>query len=89
MARLQAALEAAQEAAHEAGLTLIWDLAAPYSRVHPVELEAGLSAKRVARQHLYLEPDGDALPAQGYNVVLGNVLRDPWKEIWENPERVS
>jgi MoaA/NifB/PqqE/SkfB family radical SAM enzyme len=87
--RLPTALEAAQEAAHEAGLTLIWDLAAPYSRVHPVELEAGLSPKRVAHQHLYLEPDGDALPTQGYNVVLGNVLRDPWKEIWENPARTS
>lgn len=85
--RLQEALEVAQEAAHEAGLTLIWDLAAPYTYVHPIELEAGLPPERDARQHLYLEPDGDALPAQGYNVVLGNILRHRWEEIWENPVR--
>jgi len=85
--RLQAALQAAQEAAHAGNVTLIWDLAAPYSRVHPIELEAGLSSEQIARQHLYLEPDGDALPAQGYNIVLGNILRDPWKAIWGNTAR--
>jgi MoaA/NifB/PqqE/SkfB family radical SAM enzyme len=86
-AHLQAALEKAQEAVHQHGLTLIWDLAAPYSHVNPVEMEAGLPPEQVVRQHLYVEPDGDALPAQGYNVVLGNLLRDSWETIWEHPER--
>lgn len=85
--RLQAAMQEAQAAAHARGLTLIWDLAAPYSPINPIEQEAGLSAAQVIRQHLYLEPDGDALPAQRYNVVLGNILRDPWPAIWENPAR--
>jgi MoaA/NifB/PqqE/SkfB family radical SAM enzyme len=83
----RAALEAAQEAAYAAEMNVVWDLAAPYSRVHPLELEAGLAPEQVARQHLYVEPDGDALPTQGYPVVLGNVLRDPWSSIWENPTR--
>jgi MoaA/NifB/PqqE/SkfB family radical SAM enzyme len=87
--RLRAALEAAQQAAHARQLTLVWDLAAPYSRVHPLAQEAGLAPEQVLRQHLYLEPDGDALPAQGYNVVLGNILRDPWKTIWGNPLRTA
>jgi MoaA/NifB/PqqE/SkfB family radical SAM enzyme len=86
-ARLQTALEEAQEAAHEHGLTLVWDLAAPYSHVNPVEIEAGLPPEQVVRQHLYVEPDGDVLPAQGYNVVLGNLLRDSWETIWEHAER--
>ena len=85
--RLQAALEQAQDAAHEHGLTLVWDLAAPYSYVNPVEVEVGLPPERVVRQHLYVEPDGDVLPAQGYNVVLGNLLRDSWETIWDHPER--
>jgi len=85
--RLEGALEAAQDAAHEHGLTLVWDLAAPYSHVNPVEVEAGLEPEQVIRQHLYVEPDGDVLPAQGYNVVLGNLVRDPWETIWEHPER--
>jgi MoaA/NifB/PqqE/SkfB family radical SAM enzyme len=86
-ARLQEALQSAQNAAYEQALTLIWDLAAPYSHVNPVELEAGLSPEQVVRQHLYVEPDGDVLPAQGYNVVLGNLLRDSWETIWNHPER--
>jgi len=85
--QLQRALEEAQEAAHARGLTLVWDLAAPYSHVNPVEMEAGLPPEQVSRQHLYVEPDGDVLPAQGYNVVLGNLLRDPWETIWNHPER--
>jgi len=85
--RLQAALQTAQEAAHQRSLTPVWDLAAPYSRVNAVELEAGLAREQAARQHLYVEPDGDVLPAQGLNLVLGNILRDPWEAIWEHPER--
>lgn len=87
--QLQSALEKAQNAVHEHDLTLVWDLAAPYSHVNPVEVEAGLSPEQVIRQHLYVEPDGDVLPAQGYNVVLGNLLRDPWETIWNHPERVN
>ena len=32
---------------------------------------------------LYVEPDGDVLPAQGINQVLGNIIRDPWELIWD------
>jgi len=85
--RLEQALGEAEEAAHRNGLRLVWDLAAPYTRVNPVEAESGLSRQQVIRQHLYVEPDGDALPAQGYNVVLGNLLEDEWETIWRHPER--
>jgi len=85
--RLESALEEARDEVHEHGLTLVWDLAAPYSHMNPVEEEAKLSPQQVIRQHLYIEPDGDVLPAQGYDVVLGNLLRDPWEAIWNNPER--
>ncbi|MCP4537451.1 MAG: radical SAM protein [Chloroflexi bacterium] len=85
--RLQSVLEAAQDAVHEHDLTLVWDLAAPYSHVNPVEVEVGLPPEQVVRQHLYVEPDGDVLPAQGYNVVLGNLVRDSWDSIWDHAER--
>jgi MoaA/NifB/PqqE/SkfB family radical SAM enzyme len=81
------ALERAQEAAYENGLALIWDLAAPYSHVNPVELEADMASDILTRQHLYVEPDGDVLPTQGYNIVLGNILLDVWAAIWGHPER--
>jgi len=86
-ARLRGALDAAQETAHARGLTLVWDLAAPYSHVNPVEVEAELPREQAARQLLYIEPDGDVLPAQGYNVVLGNILRDPLEALWHHPAR--
>jgi MoaA/NifB/PqqE/SkfB family radical SAM enzyme len=85
--QLKDAMEEAQSAAYAHGMTLIWDLAAPYSHVNPIETETEISSDQVVSQHLYIEPDGDALPAQGHNVVLGNILRDPWETIWENPER--
>ena len=31
---------------------------------------------------LYVEPDGDVLPAQGVNRVLGSLLADPWETVW-------
>jgi len=32
---------------------------------------------------LYVEPDGDVLPAQGMaDQILGNILRDEWEKIY-------
>ncbi len=50
-------------------------------------MEAGLPLEQVVRQHLYVGPDDDVLLARGYNVVLGNFLRDSWEAIWEHPGR--
>ena len=86
-AELQTALERGENTAHEHSMTVVWDLAAPYSLVNPVEIDANLVPEQIVRQHLYIEPDGDALPAQGQNIVLGNLLRDDWGSIWNNPKR--
>jgi hypothetical protein len=66
------------------GLSLIWDLPVPYSAFNPVTLETQLDNLPAGAGHawLYIEPDGDVLPAQGINQVLGNILRDPWKTFW-------
>jgi hypothetical protein len=66
------------------GLSLVWDLPVPYSAMNPValETEAEASASGAGHAWLYVEPDGDVLPAQGVNTVLGNILRDPWEQIW-------
>jgi MoaA/NifB/PqqE/SkfB family radical SAM enzyme len=84
---LQNSLQEAQDAAYAHGMTLVWDLAAPYSHVNPIEADADLPPDQAARQLLYVEPDGDVLPTQGYDVVLGNMLQDDWEALWENPER--
>jgi len=75
-------------------LKLVWDLPVPYSSLHmplraseagPVALElAGseTSPEGAGNAWLYVEPDGDVLPAQGKPKVLGNLLADSWETIW-------
>ena len=70
---------------HESNLSLVEDLPVPYSEMNPIGLEvqdAENSLKGAARSWLYVEPDGDVLPAQGITTVLGNFLTDPWEKIW-------
>jgi hypothetical protein len=68
-------------------MELISDLPVPYSSVNPFTLEAPEAAlpAGAGRAWLYVEPDGDVLPAQGVNRPLGNILKDPWAKIWGNP----
>ena len=66
-------------------LSLIWDLPVPYSALHPValEVEDAERAEGAGRAWLYVEPDGDVLPAQGVNQVLGNLLSETWESLWK------
>ena len=88
-------LSASDPALHEAlsqyrnqvasmGVSLVWDLPVPYSAFNPVALETQMDNPSTGAGHawLYIEPDGDVLPAQGVNQVLGNILRDPWETLW-------
>ena len=75
-------LSEAREYAASLDLDLIWDLPAPYSTTNPIALELDVPPVGAGRAWLYVEPDGDVLPAQGMNLVLGNFLRDPWLDIW-------
>jgi len=81
-------LESARAQAAALGMSLVWDLPVPYSACHSLALElaqGGDKAPQGAGQAwLYVEPDGDVLPAQGVNRVLGNLLRDPWHKIWKS-----
>ena len=86
---LEQAMAAARDEANRLGVDLIWNLAAPYSHVNPVEIETEISPETTMRQHLYVEPDGDVLPAQGCNVVLGNLTSDSLETIWNHPQRLK
>lgn len=80
-----AVLQTARDRAAELGLSLVWDLPAPYSAQNPVSLETAedQAPSGAGRAWLYVEPDGDVLPAQGMaDRVLGNFLRDPWEKIY-------
>jgi len=76
------ALTVLRNRAAELGLSLQWDLPVPYSPANPISQEIGTPSTGAGKAWLYAEPDGDVLPEQGVNRVLGNFLRDPWAQIW-------
>lgn len=84
---LQDQLKAAADYITSRGLSLVWDLPVPYSPLHPVALEIAEHEQPpsgAGNAWLYIEPDGDVLPAQGVLTVMGNLLTDPWETIWAN-----
>jgi hypothetical protein len=84
-ASLSDSFDALRDKTAALGLTLKFDLPVPYSSSNPVVYEAQESAipEGAGKAWLYVEPDGDVLPAQGYTApVLGNLLRDEWKQIY-------
>lgn len=85
---LQPELKSLTSDAARAGLALTWDLPVPYSSMHPVALEleeiedeSASAFSGHGRAWMYVEPDGDVLPAQGIEKVLGNLLNAPWEAI--------
>jgi organic radical activating enzyme len=80
---LEPELQALREQASALGLRLRWDLPVPYSDANPVSLETRDDGVGSGAGHawLYVEPDGDVLPAQGATSVMGNLVRDPWEQI--------
>lgn len=81
-------LDARQQAA-TLGFTLVWDLPVPYAKNNPVAMEQTEDTETIngaGNSWLYVEPDGDVLPEQGMNQVLGNMLTTPWNEIWQKAE---
>jgi organic radical activating enzyme len=86
---LEEKLQELRDLAAMHGLDLVWDIPVPYSRNNPVTLELegegyDESPEGAGKAWLYIEPDGDVLPAQGlYDQVMGNMLTDAWEEIWK------
>lgn len=78
---------ALQTKANELGFTMHWDLPVPYSEMNPsaVETEEDRVPSGAGKSWLYVEPDGDVLPAQGLaDEVRGNILTDTWEKIYQH-----
>ena len=76
-----------QDTANSLRLTLRWDLPVPYSSSNPVAIETvdDEVPAGAGKAWMYVEPDGDVLPAQGEaDKVLGNFLKDEWENIYKN-----
>ena len=76
-----------QDIANSLRLTLRWDLPVPYSVSNPVSIETvgDEIPAGAGKTWMYIEPDGDVIPAQGEaDKILGNFLRDSWETISKN-----
>jgi hypothetical protein len=84
---LHGSMDEVRDKAANLGLQLAFDLPVPYSADNPVALETAEDEvpSGAGKSWLYVEPDGDVLPAQGVaDQVLGNLLRDPWETIYKS-----
>jgi len=69
--------------AESLGMRFLWYTPTEYCRMSPIELEIGAKRCNAGEYSLCIEPSGDVLPCQSYYVSAGNILTDPWEEIWD------
>ncbi|MFT3891723.1 MAG: radical SAM protein [Anaerolineales bacterium] len=73
------------QSAADLNMTMAFDLPVPYSAQNQVALETEEDEvpSGAGKAWLYVEPDGDVLPAQGMaDQILGNFLKDEWEKIY-------
>ncbi len=71
-----------RDTARDLGMKFLWYTPTEYCRMNPVELEIGAKRCNAAEYSICVEPNGDVLPCQSFYVSAGNLLRDPWEQIW-------
>jgi organic radical activating enzyme len=83
---LKPVMKESSEYASARGMSLVWDIPVPYTAFNPFNFEEESIAHITGEGNawLYVEPDGDVLPSQGINRVMGNLLSDDWSSIWAN-----
>ena len=86
---MPASLIRIRDKARELNMKFMWYTPTQYCRLSPVELEVGAKRCNAGEYSICVEPNGDVLPCQSYYVTAGNVLRDPWSQIWTSDLFVS
>jgi len=77
-------LVAVRDRARALGMRFLWYTPTEYCRLSPVELELGARRCNAGEYSMCIEPNGDVLPCQSYYTPVGNILRDPWQQIWQS-----
>jgi radical SAM protein with 4Fe4S-binding SPASM domain len=73
-----------RDKAEELELRLIWYTPTRYCEFNPLEHDLGVKGCSAARYNMCVEPNGDVLPCQSYFESMGNMLHDPWEQIWDS-----
>ncbi|MCK9246515.1 MAG: radical SAM protein [Anaerolineaceae bacterium] len=64
---------------------LIWYTPTQYCHFDPLMLDLGIKGCTAAYYNMCVEPDGSVIPCQSYYQAVGNILTDPWGDIWNHP----
>jgi radical SAM protein with 4Fe4S-binding SPASM domain len=84
-ASLEPVLTRIRDKARQLTMEFTWYTPTQYCEVNPLELELGIKSCSACRINMAIEPDGTVIPCQSYFIPLGNILKDNWKKIWQNP----
>lgn len=84
-ASMQPVLTQIRDYAQKLGMEFVWYTPTEYCVLNPLQLELGIKSCSACRISMCIEPDGTVIPCQSYFVSLGNILKDEWKKIWQNP----
>lgn len=85
-AELTEVLKKLQSLAAEAQVRFIWYTPTPYHELNPINLGLGIKQCTACSLNMAVEPDGAVLPCQSYYEPLGNILTDPWENIWNHDQ---
>jgi radical SAM protein with 4Fe4S-binding SPASM domain len=80
---LRCVLPTVRDRAKTLGMCFLWYTPTDYCRLSPLELELGPRRCNAGEYSMCIEPNGDVLPCQSYYISAGNILSDPWQNIWE------
>ncbi len=86
MEEISTLLPQVKEIAEKKDLNFIWYTPTPYCELNPVNMELGIKQCTACIINMAIEPNGDVLPCQSYYKPMGNLLSDPWEEIWDSSE---
>jgi radical SAM protein with 4Fe4S-binding SPASM domain len=74
-----------RDRANQLGLRFLWYTPTQYCRLDPVRLGLGVKSCTAANVNMCVGPNGDVYPCQSYFESIGNLLKDDWPKIWNNP----
>lgn len=89
METLKELLPKVRDKANRLGMKFLWYTPTQYCQFDPVSLGLGIKSCTAAMVNMCVGPNGDVYPCQSYFEGLGNILKDSWNSIWNNPLAVS
>ena len=80
--KMAALLAGVRDEAESLGMRFLWYTVTDYCLLSPVSLDLPPKRCNAGEYSMCIEPNGDVLPCQSYYTSAGNILTDPWDNIW-------